>query len=314
MDEGAVVRIARAQHGLISAEQVMEVGGTADQIDWRVATGRWSRQRRGVYVVGAAPPTWEQSVLAACLAAGADAMASHRTAARLWELVDRSGRIEVLMARDRRVRLSGVTVRRSRLVVPSDRIVRSGIPVTSLARTLVDVSVGQSQSTVGSWLDDSLRRHGLRIDDVRRCVARSARPGRPGLRSIRLELGRRLPGYDPGDSELEIRALHALRAAGLPEPVQQHPVTLGEGRRALLDLAYPDDLIAIELDGWDVHRTRTAFDRDRSRANELALLGWRIYRFTSSTTVAELARTVGQALAAAHDRPSVPAASTTLRV
>lgn len=72
------------------------------------------------------------------------------------------------------------------------------------------------------------------------------------------------PGHDPGDSALEARALLAIARAGLPIPVQQHAVRRPDGRAAYVDLAYPDQMVAIELDGYEHHRTRTVFDHDRA--------------------------------------------------
>lgn len=116
------------------------------------------------------------------------------------------------------------------------------------------------------------------------------------LRALREALALRLPGYDPGDSELEIRALRALHRAGLPTPIQQHVVRRPDGRLARIDLAYPSERIAIELDGWDHHGRRSRFDPDRIRRNELTLLGWDVYNFTATMDDNTLTSTVAAAL------------------
>jgi very-short-patch-repair endonuclease len=95
---------------------------------------------------------------------------------------------------------------------------------------------------------------------------------------------------------LETRVLRALVAAGLPPPRQQYRVRIA-GRTCKIDLAYPDLLIAIELDGWDSHRTRSAFDSDRERANALVLAGWVVLRFTSRSSDSEIAAVVQAARA-----------------
>ncbi len=79
--------------------------------------------------------------------------------------------------------------------------------------------------------------------------------------------------------------------------------------RYRIDLAYPDLRIAIELDGWAVHGTRGAFDHDRARGNELALAGWTLLRFTSSSTWIEVVRTVEAARTAALSRTLLTAVS-----
>ncbi len=102
-------------------------------------------------------------------------------------------------------------------------------------------------------------------------------------------------GVAPGESELETRIGRWLVHAGLPPPVPQLWVVAG-GRRFRLDLAYPERLIGFELDGWEAHGSRNAFDADRDRGNELALQGWRIYRFTGRTKQATVVRVAQAAL------------------
>lgn len=111
-------------------------------------------------------------------------------------------------------------------------------------------------------------------------------PGRR-LAAVQELLVERLPGYDPGESDLETRVLRLIVRNGLPVPVQQHRVRVA-GRTFRVDLAYPDVRLAIELDGWEFHRTRTAFDQDRSRANALVVGGWTVVRFTSRSTEDEI--------------------------
>lgn len=89
--------------------------------------------------------------------------------------------------------------------------------------------------------------------------------------------------------------LRVLVAAGLDAPVQQYRVRLA-GRSFRLDLAYPAAKLAIELDGWAFHSSRSAFDADRARANAFVAAGWTLLRFTSRSTGAEVAACVLAAL------------------
>jgi len=116
---------------------------------------------------------------------------------------------------------------------------------------------------------------------------------------MRAILEARATGLRPGDSHPEVRVTKLLIAAGLPRPVQQHELRVN-GRTVRIDLAYPEFLIAVEYDGWEFHSTRSAFDRDRARANELELLGWTVLRFTSKASDTTIIRTVGAALARRH--------------
>jgi hypothetical protein len=293
----SAVELASQQHGLISRRQANGIGISDRMIRTRVQAGRWSVVRPGVYLVGAAPPSWEQRTLAAVLAAGLDALASHRTAARLWGLVQRSGRVEVLIPHGRRVELADIHIHRSRRLVEADATVRAGVPVTSLDRTIADLATRHPERVVGRWIDAGLRDHGLDLERLAVTCGRLTFPGHPAPRSAMQALVLRSPGYDPGRSSLESRALEAIEREGLPTPIRQHPVRRPTGEPAYIDLAYPQPMLAVELDGWEVHGIRSAFEDDRIRANDLVLLGWTVLRFTWAMSDAYLCSTIRNALA-----------------
>lgn len=100
-------------------------------------------------------------------------------------------------------------------------------------------------------------------------------------------LADRVPGYHPGGSDLETWVFALLAEAGLPAPTRQHRVVAG-GMTYYLDLAYPDLMIAIAVDGFEFHSERTVFDADRSRQNNLVAAGWTVLRFTSRTPPEEI--------------------------
>ena len=290
---------ARRQYGLITREQAIRAGASRSTIECRLRAGNWDLIRPAVYAIAGAPATWEQAVLAACLAGGPVAFASHGTALRLWGLSDKVDRdvIHLISPPGRRIRLDGITAHRTKLLSPVDLRPSSGIPCTTVARAIVEVSGRLGAKATGKLLDEAIRRRRDELEAVRACAARLAGPGRRRLDIVRGVLALRLPGYDPGDSDLEVRALRALHKAGLDAPVQQHPV-MAAGRRRRIDLAYPDRMIAIELDGWDAHGVRSAFDDDRARGNELTILGWHVIHFTSTTSDEEMVDAVCRLLAA----------------
>ena len=217
---------------------------------------------------------------------------SHRTAGVLWGMKGiESNSIEVCTQLERRVSLAEVHHHRSLLLFDDDVTRQRGVPVTSQARTIVDLSGSCSLTELGRALDSALR-HGLRLCDLRRCVGRL--PAGPGRRTslVHALLADRLPGYDAGDSDLETRVLRLLVGARLPPPRQQYRVRL-RAATYRIDLAYPDQRVAIELDGWNPHGTdRTIFDRDRARGNDLVLAGWTLLRFTSRSADALMVDTV----------------------
>lgn len=283
-----LTRIAASQHGLVTVHQARAAGLDVEQTRWLRRSGRWTAVRPGVYAVVGAPCTWSQTVAAVVFACGPSAWVSHATAGVLWAMPGvKPERIEVITPVERRVCLAGVRGHRSAAIFTDDVTTHQRIPVTTPERTLVDLSGCLGQDALGRILDDGLRRRLIRLDRLGRCVARLA--GSPGRRPVTIQalLGERLDGYDPGDSDLETRVLRLLVSRGLPAPVQQHRVRL-RGRSLRIDLAYPDVRLAVELDGWDHHRTRTAFDDDRARANLLVADGWSLVRFTSRSSDDEI--------------------------
>lgn len=290
-------RIAVVQHSLITLDQAHRVGLSTGQIRHKVRSGEWIVARPRVYAVAGAPSTWVQAVAATALSLQPRAWASHQTAGRLWGFaVPEVEGIDVVVDLERRVKMAGVRNHRSGALFSADLGRQLRIPVTSAERTLVDLSATVPVGHLGRMLDDGLRRRLVRLNRLSSCVARLAKS--PGRRPAAIHelLAARLPGYDPGDSDLETRVLRVLVANGLLAPVQQYRVGVG-GRTFRLDLAYPAAKLAIELDGWAFHNSRSAFDDDRSRANALVAAGWTVLRFTSRSTEAEIVACVLAALA-----------------
>jgi hypothetical protein len=291
-------QISARQHGLITRQQAIDAGLSAAAVDRRLTDRRWLALRSGVYAVGGSPHTWEQAVVAVCLAGGRGTVASHATAARLWDLerTPPADRIHVTSGPQRRIRLDGVVAHRSIRLTAADITTRHRIPVTAPARTIIEVSGLMGTSGTGKCIDDALRRGLVTIDLLRASVARLAGPGRRRLRVVRAALTDRLPGYDPGDSNLEVRALRTLAAAGLPTPTQQHRILI-DGRTRRIDLAYPEAKVAIELDGWTWHGNVDAFHADRATRNELTSLGWAVLQITAEASPDTITRWVRDTLA-----------------
>jgi hypothetical protein len=292
----AVSPFSRQQHGLVTRAQLV-LTLTRRQVDRAVAAGKLEVVSPGVYSLGGAPRSLEQSVLAACLAGGATARASFACAAALWGIDGfRPGPVEITVDRARRVRLPGVIVHQS--AVPDQVLARRSIPVASVARTLCDLTATKHHKMVERAVDDCLRRRLVTIDELHTAYDSIAGRGRHRSTVMRSILEWRGPEHHPGESPGEERVLQLLVATGLPRPVQQHELRVN-GRTIRLDLAYPELRIAIEFDGWTYHATRSVFDNDRARANELELLGWTVLRFTTKSSDIVIVQTVRAALARA---------------
>jgi hypothetical protein len=294
MDRIDLPSLAASQHGLVTADRALGRLAPAELKSW-VRRRVLVPVRPGVYRFQGVPESWEQQLLGVCLATGA--VASHRAAARLWGLDGVAAlRLEVTTPLGRPVRLPGVRGHRSNRLGPEFLTTHRGIPVTTPARTLVDLSAVTPAPTLEKAVDGALRDGLVTVASLRACFDALAGRGRRRVAHFRPLLDARQPGYSPGDSDLEARVQRWLVAAGLPPPVPQFGI-LVHSRRYRLDLAYPELRIAIELDGWAAHGNRRAFDHDRARGNDLELAGWTLLRFTSSSTRADVVRTVQAARA-----------------
>ena len=300
--------IARHQLGLFTTQQALRAGVGEKQLARRVREGRYRMMRRGVLAVAAVPPTWEQSVLAAVLAAGDGALASHATAARLHGLEDGPpiDAIEVVAPLGRHVRRPGVRGHRSGILFDADRAVAGVVPCTAPARTLIDLSGRLSAIDLGRLADRLVRNKSMTWAHLVAAVPRfRVAPGRAPTVVVQV-LRDRWPGYDPGESDFEARVLRIIHRAGLPMPVQQHVIVAG-GHRYRVDLAYPELRVGFEVDGWADHGHRTAFDADRRRNNLIALQAWRLFHLTWRMADEEILAVVRTARHVFGQKPAVEA-------
>lgn len=171
-----------------------------------------------------------------------------------------------------------------------------GIPVTTVARTLLDLSSCIGPVLLARMLDDAVRRRLVRVDELRACYEALTVQGRRKTRVVRALLDERLPGLRPGDSEREQALVQVLLEADLGRAAQQYQVVAG-GRVYLLDLAYPDERVGVEYDGFAEHTTFTAFTSDHRRDADLDAAGWTAYRFDRTTPKYEAVERVRGALA-----------------
>lgn len=302
-----IVRFAENHRGLVTRSQLKTSGASASRIRNLQRSRRLRSVRPGVYAVVGSAPTWKQGLQAIVLSVPGSA-ASHWCSIRLVGIRVAEARYEITVPRRRQTRLAGVVAHRATMWLPEDTVVRQGIPCASAARTVVDLSGQLDADELGRLVDELLRRRVLRLRDLARTAGRlpAARGRRPAV--VREVLAARLEGYEPGDSEREARTVRLLLAAGLPAPTAQHRVRIGS-RRYRVDLAYPDRMVAIEIDSWEYHRWRSAFDGDRARRNELTIRGYAVIQVTDGMPDHEIVRTVRGALDSALVRSAAVAAS-----
>ncbi len=267
--------LAASQHALFTRAQALAAGLTPRTIGGGLTRGRWLTVFRGVYRMAGAPVTPDQRLLAAVLAAGAGAVASHRSAAWLWGLSDELS-LDVSVPKNRSPRLAGVVVHRQHMPSCSTSR-RRGVPVTNPLRTMLDVAALPDPELVDQALDRGIAARLFTPAAVEAELGRQSRSGRRGTASLRERLEHRDTSSSRPPSVLESRLVRLLRTARLPMPHREYPVMGGAYR---LDFAWPEVKLAVELDGYAAHASLMAFRDDRSRQNDLVLAGWTVLRFT----------------------------------
>ncbi len=281
MDDRMAMDLAAKQHSLITHEQAREEGLSADQIQRRLNDGILVPAHVGVYRYASAPDTRAQRHLAACLAVGAVSAVSHRAAAAvhgMWLIP--ADFVEISVSRNRSPELAQVKVHR--LADLSSRWITSvdAVPVTTPARTLVDLGAVLPLGSVSRALDRAIGRQLASLAEIRAAMVAVARRGRTGVGVIRRLLDERADA--PGSaSVLEARMSTLLRLHGVPLPVPEQTVLDAHGQFVgRVDFAYPELRYAIEVDGYESHAGLRAFRHDRVRQNDLMDRGWSLHRFT----------------------------------
>lgn len=259
-------KTAARQYGLFTTRQWLTSGQTRSQLHRAVQGGVIVSVSRGVLKVAGAPPSWEQDVMAACLAV--NGVASHSTAARLWGFRQfESKQIDVTVRRWHTPQLKGVTVHRS---LEFEAATVGKIPLTTRSHTLLALAATAPGRLEGALNGVVLHHRGElgRIDRLLHSVKNQ--PGQPELRQLVNQL---LLGRAPTESALEDDLLALLRRYGLPEPVPQYPVD-----DVRIDWAYPDELLGIEVHGWIGHAEKADLQRNCTKSNVLS--DWGMLYFT----------------------------------
>jgi very-short-patch-repair endonuclease len=215
--------------------------------------------------------------MAAVLAAGSEAFLSHWSAAALWMIRPNSrSLIDVTMAHKSR---SWEGIKRHHKALPADEVtVKDGIPVTSVPRTIFDLAATEDVDVIAAMLREAEHRNlwdRLSLPDL---VERY--PGRRGVKKVRLAL-RRVTEEPSGRkrSKLEERFAPFIRRCRLPMPRFNDWILLG-AKRYQVDCHWPGTGRIVELDGWDGHHTRSAFQDDRERDRRLTAAGYTVTRLT----------------------------------
>ncbi len=267
--------LAVAQNGVISRTQLRSNGASDREVSRLTERGQLKRLADGVFLAREAPLTRAAQVWAAVLLT--EGVVGFHSAGHLWSQIDDPpSRVHVCVDHDLRSHAPAWIVTH-RVVLPEwARTTRGELPITTRSWTLLDlISAARRDSDGSRLLDRGLQEGWLRADDLdRRVTACPGRPGNPRLRRLRAQLG-------DGAAAHSGRLLHGiLRRGGLTGWKPNHRILLVDGAAIVVDVAFVERKLAIEVDGWAYHSDVDRFRRDRQRQNSLVALGWTVLRFT----------------------------------
>jgi predicted transcriptional regulator of viral defense system len=217
--ERAIARIAARQDNVITGDQLRTAGLGRGAITHRVRAGTMQRLHIGVYLLGAAPPTPMARARAAVLAFGADAIASHRSAACLYGLLpDRGGDVDVTVVARNQAPRAGIRRHRVAQLPRQDVRTMRGLRITSVARTICDLAATESAHDTEQAFQEALYREIVTDKALRAALDRE--PRRRGAPIIRALI------KDPRltRSERERRMLRLIESAQLPKPLTNVPL------------------------------------------------------------------------------------------
>jgi hypothetical protein len=259
-----IERLASSSHGVVTRAQLLATGLTDAQIKHRLRSGELLQEHRGVYRVGHQAPSVEARYLAAVWACGEGARLSGRAAGHLLGILAAPPSLPEVTAPTER-RIPGIITHRNREPVPA--IVWHGIPVTTPARTLVDLSSVLAVSDLAGACHEAGIRFGTAPGEVEATL---------GVRHGAKKLRRVLRGDEHVSlSALERRFLALLRRERLPLPVTNRPA----GGR-YVDCRWVGRQLTVELDGYRYHSSRYAWELDRRREREAYARGDDFRRYT----------------------------------
>jgi very-short-patch-repair endonuclease len=290
MEADRVIQALGARNNRVVTRRALDAAGVGTNvITNRVVTGRIYRHHHGVYLLD--PPERASRITlmtAAVAACGPTAVLSHRSAAEFWGMVGpHPGYLEVTVVGHNAGDRPGIRRHRVSEVDPGDIRTRRGIPVTSPARTVLDnARAPDLEDLIATAIDRGLASPRQIEQAIERC---SSRRGVRRLHGILNQPG----GPRRTRSWAERRLLALVRQAGLPVPLTNRMLNGYQ-----VDAVWPEHRLIVEVDGYEFHGGRRAFETDRKRDAAHVAAGYRVIRFTADQLEHEPLIVIGQLSAA----------------
>ena len=288
--------LAARQFGLLTTAQIFAAGATEDWLRWAVREGRLIRVRQGVYALAGTSSEY-QALMAACLAGGPAAAASHLAAAAVWGAEQvKPGRLEITTFDGHYHRLPDVDTHRSTLDAEKAITGYRDLPIVVPALAVVQLAERCHPYLVKSVANDLVKRNWTDFRTILEWVDIVGDRRRQALRAMCLraiEVG----GHDNSPAARTLGEV--LIRAGVEPFEVDYQVETPEGI-LLIDYAWPEPLVGLEYNGARDHDTPLARIDDAARRCRLAALGWRMLDANRGLSHDEIAQWVLAALAAAR--------------
>lgn len=274
-----LAKIARSTGNVLTRAQLRDCLLTDSTIKTLLSKRLLSQLQRGVYMVGIANPTWEQSARATFLAGGDLTMLGGESALGWWGVLtpNASDTIELIADRSDGPQPTNTRVRRPTRRI--DSVVRRGVRVSSVEDALLDYAARHDRKEVEIAVEAALLSRRTAERRLWKVVALNSRKGVRGVALLRDVLERR-PKGKPAKSILEIEVLDVIRSAALPLPTRNHDTVDGNGDAREIDLCYVEQMTAIEADSKRWHSTATQTSEDICRQRALEAVGFTFIRVT----------------------------------
>lgn len=266
------------QYGAVSLEQAVELGVSPVTLRRRATAEGWQRPFPGIFLLAGSADSALRTHSAAMLAVGGAVALARESAAWLSGASDPAPHhVELIIPATRRApMLSGVKVIRSRTIDHTQVEAVRGLPVTTMARTIVDLAAVHDIDALRGLLIKARQRRKVGLDEVLLLLDRlGSAPGASRLRHVLGQLD-----VEVVDSVLERLVRQLLRRHGLVPYPAPYPLILDDGRTVHLDIAFPEYLIWIEVDGFSGHSKPEQLDVSDRRQNAICALGWSPIRVT----------------------------------
>lgn len=274
MQRADIASLASLQFGLVARWQVDPDGPGRAHVDAMVRSGHLHRVGHGLYSFGGHGDSWFRRLWAAHLGAGPGSAVSHEGAARVHGLTQFAPTVAVTVPGHRMRDLADAVVHRSTDLIAGDVVSVGGLPVTSLARTLVDLGSVSRHERLRKAVEQAILEKRVAAAEVGVVLDRVRRRGKPGIAVAEEVLDAVGPGHDLPRSELEGLMDRVIELAGLPRPEHEHPLPSCIGRPGFVDRCWVEQRWILEGDGRLWHARHQQMRIDADRMNEASALGF----------------------------------------